>query len=951
MGTTPKETPDLLSGRPEMPLVERDDALALVDRMLADAHEGRGGALLVEGPAGIGKTRLVAAARARADSTGARGLRARAGELEHDFSYGVVRQLFESPLAGTERADLLSGAAALAGPLFDFARVGEVGGADPAYGTLHGLYWLTVNFAEQGPVLISVDDLHWCDPPSLRYLAYLVRRLEGLGVLLLATVRPQVDPESWVIDELVNDPAATLVRLEPLTPDGVAALLADRLGADPDREFSSAVHEWTAGNPLLVRELFGAALARGIEPTEDGAREVRELAPERVARLVLHRIAPLGARSRALAEAIAVLGDGAELIQAAELAGLSGADAARAAQALQGIDVLRGGERLAFAHPLVRRAIYDRLDRPQREQAHARAAELLATGRAAPARVAAHLLAVSPRDDPKLVVPLRAAAREALAQGAPDAAAAYLARALAEPPAERDRDSVMLELGLAEVRVNPTDGVPHLIDALDRTDDEAALAEATTALGAALHQLARDSEWPTFVDRAMARMSDERCIRRVEADYIWLASYRPDEYPTAKEHLARIPPKDCGDDAADRLLLGLHASYAAREGKRPDEALELARSALAGGVLIAARDTPVFAVPVSVLVHLDRFDEAIAMCDEAFAQARRIGSAYLFAGASWLRADTWLRRGEIVEAEADAASALEAVKSAPLRGFHAAWYTLGEASLHRGDLPRAASYLDNPEQGEEDPGAWEWAFVRGRRGILRAAQGRHAEALDDLLTAGSWLGALGVINPTYLPWRSEAALVLTRLGRSEEALRLVHEEVKLARRWGAPRGLGSALCSAGLVVQGEEGVGLLREAVEVLSDSPAVLVRARASTELGAALRRGNHRSEARKLLAVGLEFAERCGASALVERARTELIATGARPRRAVRTGVDALTPSERRVAQLAAKGRTNRDIAQELFVTPKTIEVHLSHTYQKLSIRSRSQLAAALSAHTDAS
>jgi DNA-binding CsgD family transcriptional regulator len=194
-------------------------------------------------------------------------------------------------------------------------------------------------------------------------------------------------------------------------------------------------------------------------------------------------------------------------------------------------------------------------------------------------------------------------------------------------------------------------------------------------------------------------------------------------------------------------------------------------------------------------------------------------------------------------------------------------------------------------------------------------------------------------------------MVLARLGRIEEARSLVHEEVALARAWGAPRTLGRALCSAGLVVRGDEGVALLRDAVDVLSTSEAMLVRAEATTELGAALRRENHRSEARELLSTGLELAERCGAAGLTERARTELIATGSRPRRSARTGVDSLTASERRVAQLAAAGRTNRDIAQELFVTPKTIEVHLSHTYQKLAIRSRSQLPAALAAPADAS
>src|ERR1019366_2788772 len=152
-------------------------------------------------------------------------------------------------------------------------------------------------------------------------------------------------------------------------------------------------------------------------------------------------------------------------------------------------------------------------------------------------------------------------------------------------------------------------------------------------------------------------------------------------------------------------------------------------------------------------------------------------------------------------------------------------------------------------------------LARARRGILRARQGRLAEALDDLLTTGSWCGALGVVNPAYLPWRSEAAMVLARLGRIEEARSLVHEEVALARAWGAPRTLGRALCSAGLVVGGDEGVALLRDAVDVLSTSEAMLVRAEATTELGAALRRENHPSEPRELLSTGLELAERCGA------------------------------------------------------------------------------------------
>jgi DNA-binding CsgD family transcriptional regulator len=195
-----------------------------------------------------------------------------------------------------------------------------------------------------------------------------------------------------------------------------------------------------------------------------------------------------------------------------------------------------------------------------------------------------------------------------------------------------------------------------------------------------------------------------------------------------------------------------------------------------------------------------------------------------------------------------------------------------------------------------------------------------------------------------MAWRSQAALALLQLGEHDEARRLVGEELELARTWGAPRALGAALRVAGLVEGGRQGLALLEEAVEVLAASPAKLEHAKALTELGAALRRANRRSEAREQLRRAVELATICGALPLVQRAETELLATGARPRRVSLRGVESLTPSERRVAEMAAEGPTNREIAQALFVTPKTVEVHLSSVYRKLGISSRSQLPAAL-------
>ena len=173
---------------------------------------------------------------------------------------------------------------------------------------------------------------------------------------------------------------------------------------------------------------------------------------------------------------------------------------------------------------------------------------------------------------------------------------------------------------------------------------------------------------------------------------------------------------------------------------------------------------------------------------------------------------------------------------------------------------------------------------------------------------------------------------------------LAADELALARRWGDPHAIGAALHMLGLVEGGTAGIGLLTEAVEVLAGSQARLEHARALVDLGAALRRANQRTEARERLREGVDLARTVGALALAERANEEIAATGARPRKVLQTGVDALTASERRVAQLAADGMSNKEIAQTLFVTIRTVEEHLSHAYRKLEISSRAQLDKAL-------
>jgi DNA-binding CsgD family transcriptional regulator len=267
---------------------------------------------------------------------------------------------------------------------------------------------------------------------------------------------------------------------------------------------------------------------------------------------------------------------------------------------------------------------------------------------------------------------------------------------------------------------------------------------------------------------------------------------------------------------------------------------------------------------------------------------------------------------------------------------------LVEVLVERGELEEAESLLTTA-QADGIGGAISGGVLLCSRARLRMASGQPATALADLYAAGQHLDAFGFTSPSVVPWRSEAALAHLALGEPKRARAVAAEELELAREFGTARAIGVALRGVGLV-EGSDGLEMLREAVARLGDADAPLEHARAATDLGASLRRAGQRAAAREPLRVGLELAHLCRATSLEDRARIELLATGARPRRPLRTGVDALTPSERRVAQLAAEELTNREIAQALFVTTRTVEGHLTHAFQKLDVSGRGELAACL-------
>ena len=437
-------------------LLEREADLARIDRRLRDATARRGSLLLLEGPAGIGKTRLVLEAGRHGRELGLTALSARGSELERDFAYGLVRQLFEAQLVAAsppERAELLAGAAGHAAALFGVAAGQEdVAGAllDPSFAILHGLYWLCANLGRRCPLLLCIDDAHWADQASLRFLHYLGRRVEELPIAVIAAARPAGPADGPpLLSALAADPSAEVVMLAPLSERAVAELVRRGLGADVEPTFAAACHEVTGGVPFLVKELVRAIAEAGIEPTEAASSRVTALAPRAVLQSVRQRLSRLPAAARELARAAAVLGE-ADLRLAAALAGLDPGTAASAADDLAAAGILEEGRPLRFVHPIVRAAVEAGLPPAGRADLHAVAARRLADEGASVHRVAAHLLAAEPAGDDWVVNSLSSAARMAIASGAPDSAVAYLRRALAEPPSGRLRPDVLLELGFAE---------------------------------------------------------------------------------------------------------------------------------------------------------------------------------------------------------------------------------------------------------------------------------------------------------------------------------------------------------------------------------------------------------------------------------------------------------------------------------------------------------------------
>ena len=846
-------------------LEERGDELANLVAAVDVARAGYGRLVVIEGPAGVGKTSLLGELRARTVDRGVLVLSARGGPLEQAFPFGVVRQLLESAMAEGEISDDdFGGAAAAARAVLSDGAPGSGVSAD-AFVVLNGIFGLVRRLAEQRPVAVCVDDLHWCDQPSLRFLSYLARRIEGLPLLVAATLRTGDPGEQRAeVGELVGDLTWDVVRPRPLGPTAVARLVAGRLGTHPEPAFAAACHEVTGGNPLLVGLLLGALAAERIEPDVEQTAIVRTIGARAVSRMVLTQLARLTPDAVTIARTIAVLGDGAEIRMVADLAGVTESAAAAAAGVLVHADVLRAEDELGFVHPLVADAVYRSLTAPERDLAHLRAARALADRAKGADRIAAHLLLVSGRQEGWVVEYLRSAARLALARGAPDSAVSYLERALAEPPEPARRREVLLELGRVEVATSGPMAVEHLRAAADGVDAPQLRAEATFELARVLLFFGRADEARELAMRAQADLPPD--LASLRDSLRALSLYAGGFGATSTVDVGELPtaPDTLG---AARLILAF--GYTRAEAGWPSQdCLGHVRRAMETAELF---DDDVFWPAVTVVLTMaDRHGEASKVCRRVLERGRRRGSRFRVLSARVWHGYCDLRSGRLDAAQdlleraigelTEWGTGLPPAAQHPLA-------LLAEARLERDDLPGAARALDGTS-AEAFHGTSTRLVLAARTEVLLAHE-RPDEALD----AAEQLADLPRADETsnFVRWRPLLARCLAGVGRSEEALRVAHDDVERALRWGVPSVVGRTRRVLG-ELQGDHGAPELRLAVSALEESSTRLEYAKALAALGLV----SPKADRIPLMREALAHADRCGAARLARQVRAAPAATG---------------------------------------------------------------------------
>ncbi|WP_328730983.1 AAA family ATPase [Streptomyces caniferus] len=946
----------------DWPLVGRERELAALDAVAADVLSGRSRVVQLEGPAGVGKSVLLSSWWERNEQF--RVLRARCHPLEREFAFGAVRQLFKPLLAAASEADrarLLDGTAAETLRALDDDAATEPlpEAANVTASTLRELDALVSRLSRRQPLLLAVDALQWIDQPSLRWLVHFVGRSDSHPVLIAVTTRSaevkRLDP---LFAELVRPANCHTIVVEPLDVAGVAQLVRTLWEvAEPDEAFCAACHAATGGHPLFVRALLHQAQRSGVQPTTQFRDRIPTVLLSTLAGEIAHRLCQASGEVVRLARALAFLGDRKPPELLAAYCGTGRAVVLSAAEDLRSLGLLRAGGDLRFTHPVVRDTVLGMLPPEELGAGHARAAQVSCLSGRPDEEVAAHLLAAGPVHGSWVLPVLRRAATQALRRGAPETAVTCLRAALNQPLDGAERARVLLELGTAASHYDAALAISCVTGALEELTDETARSDALGVLAYSLLMSRGSRTDLSSVDRKIAALCDRRAADSGAADRELalrmgaLRSWMEFERPSVGRP-APAPVPDPDDDLADRTagerqLLAIRAFRALRAA--------LPAPYIAGLIERASVNLPAFSHDLfplhyfvaQTLLYLDELDTADRLNRHLTREISGKGMELLVSSLMLYQAGLALRRGNVTEALATAQTAADQASSTGRLPYALTLDTIRiDALLAQGrieDAERIAAVHSVAGQAEV---AWERPRFLMSLAALRIAQGELRAGLSLLRECGHHCEAAGTVSPAMAPWRSRSVGAHLALGETASARALAEQELDLARRCRIPRALGVALRVSGVATSGARGLDLLAEAVQVLGPTPARLELARALGDFGAALMHRDDKRGARRALRRGLDVAVACGATVLAARLEERLHLAGGRVGRAGAAGTGVLTAGEERVCTLAAQGYSNKQIAELLVVTLRTVETHLTGAYRKLRIAGRPYLAAAMAA-----
>ncbi|EIV91034.1 LuxR family transcriptional regulator [Frankia sp. QA3] len=927
-------------------LLERDGEIAILDGLLRDLECGMGRFAMIEAASGMGKSALLRHAGDRARERGFQVCSARGSELEREFTFGVVRQLFERVSADpweTEN-ELYLGAAAPARTILTGAADGA-GAAPSGFLLLNSLYWFLVNLSARQPVVLLIDDVQWIDRSSKGFLEFLAHRIEATPVASILASRTRPVAVGSPVESLLFSADTTLLEPRSLSAAGVTELVRRSLGAPADPVFCTSCHEVTAGNPFFLRELLRILAVAGTTPSAASVPAVRTAGPVAMRREVVGRLARLPPAATAVAGAVAILGDDSPLTMIAGQAGLRVDLASRMAHQLTSAGILACADPPAFVHDVIAEVVGSLLPRAAQSAAHDRAARMLADHGAEPARIASHLMRTDPAARTDRVDLLLAAAHDAHRQGSPATAAIYLRRARLEPPPPGIRAEVSRLLGVSETYdLALTAADEHLREAMALAADAAQRAVCAGDLARVRLAMGLPGEATDLFVEALDLLGSEPDGRglatAVEAELIGIAPLDARRRGQVATWLASYQRRRDASTAVVAANLALDAAF---DGS-VEHAGDLAERALAGDL---PPERSALWSAVMALIATDRLTAAERHLDRTTQVCLRRGLLISHALAHGFRARVALLRGDLRAADEHVRIGLTDLHppNFALPILHAAQVNL---LVEQGDLAGAQAALDAEDLGAS-PGTRSLLqmWLLGARIGLRAAQGRHDVVLAEALRWGELHQPWGGDRTCdEVPWRLLAATACARLGRRDQGRSLVAEHLRLAHDLGMARHIGVGLRVSALFEAPDTAAKLLHESVELLELSPARLELARSLEALGRILLDIGPARTGLEALTRGAELAARCHADRMTGRLHALLADNGRKVPRGLTQGLHTLTPAERSVSCLAADGHTNREIAEQLFLSEKTVEAHLSRTYRKVGVRSRTQLAAQLAA-----